>query len=69
VKAAALVLAVLLVLSGAHVPLRLAGYPVSVPVPVVALAAELAACAVLGWLISRAARGCPIPSPLFWRTT
>jgi len=55
VKAAAVTLAALLLLSGIHVTVPLAGYPVAVPLPVLALAAELAACAVLGWLIARAA--------------
>jgi hypothetical protein len=58
VKAAAVVLAVLLLLSGAHVRLWLApGAPVAVPLTVLALAAELAVCGMLGWLITRAA-GC-----------
>ena len=60
-KAATVVLAALLLLSGAHVRLWLTpGVPVAVPLPVLALAAELAACAVLGWLIARAA-GCRPP--------
>jgi hypothetical protein len=55
-KAAAVVLAVLLLLSGWHVRLQLApGVPVAVPLPVLALLAELAVCAVLGWLIARVA--------------
>ena len=63
-KAVAVVLAALLLLSGAHVRLQLAaGVPVAVPLPVLALAAELAACAILGALIARAAGCRPWPYP------
>lgn len=58
-KAAALALAALVVLSGDHVTVRLSGYPVAVPVPVLILAAELAVAAVLCWLIIRTARAWP----------
>lgn len=62
-KAAAAVLAALLLLSGIHVTVPLAGYPVAVPLPVLALLAELAACAALSWLIARAAGCRPWPYP------
>ena len=58
-KAAALALATLVMLAGDHVTVRLAGYPVAVPGPVLILAAELTACAVLCWLIIRKARSWP----------
>lgn len=58
-KAAALALAALLVLAGDRVTVRLSGHPVAVPVPVLILAVELAACAALGWLIIRTARAWP----------
>lgn len=58
-KAAAIVFAALLVLAGDHVTVRLSGYAVAVPVPALVLAAELAAAAVLVWLIIRAARSWP----------
>jgi hypothetical protein len=63
VKAAAIVLATLAMLSSWHVTFLLAGQPVAVPLPVLALAAELAVCALLGWLIVRAAafRSHPYP--------
>ncbi len=67
-KAIAIIAAALLMLSGAHLTLRLAGQPVAVPLPVLALAAEMAAAVVLCGLIRRAARDFPIPSPLPWRT-
>lgn len=67
-KAAALILAALLVLSGDHVTVRLGGQPLSVPVPVLVLVLELAACAVLGWLITRAARSWRRPCRCGWRS-
>lgn len=60
-KAAVVVLAILLLLSGVHVRLWLAGYLVAVPVPVLVLIAELATVVVLGWLIARAWHGFPFP--------
>jgi hypothetical protein len=64
------IIGAVLALSGMHVSMRLAGQPVAVPVPVPVLiiAAELAAIGALCWLISRAVRGCPFPSLLPWRT-
>ena len=59
VKAAALALAALVMLAGDHVTVRLSGYPVTIPVPVLILAAELAAIVVLCWLIVRKARSWP----------
>ena len=58
-KAAVLALAALVMLAGDHVTVRLSGYPVTVPVPVLILAAELAGVAVLCWLIVRKARSWP----------
>jgi hypothetical protein len=64
VKAAAVVLAVLVLLSGWHVTVPLAaGYAVAVPLPVLVLAAGLGACAVPGWLIAQTAGWHPWPSP------
>jgi len=54
VRAAAAVLAAVLLLSGWHIIVPLAGYPVAVPLPALALVAELAVCGLLGWLIARA---------------
>jgi hypothetical protein len=51
-------LALIVMLSGVHVTLPVGAWPVTVPLPALALAAELGVCAVLGWLIARAA-GCP----------
>ena len=62
------IIGAVLALSGMHVSMRLAGQPVAVPLPVLIIAAELAAIGVLCWLISRAVRGCPLPSLLPWRT-
>jgi hypothetical protein len=59
VKAAAIVLAALVMLAGDHVTLRLSGYPVTVPVPALILAAELAIAAVLVWLLIRKFRAWP----------
>jgi hypothetical protein len=59
VKAAALALAALVMLAGDHVTVRLSGYPVTVPVPVLILAAELAAAVVLVWLLVRKFRAWP----------
>jgi hypothetical protein len=53
--AAAAVFALVLLLSGIHVTVPVGAWPVTVPLPVLALLAELFACAVLGWLIARAA--------------
>jgi hypothetical protein len=63
-KAAVLVLAALVMLAGDHVTVRLSGCPVTVPVPVLILAAELTAAAVLCWLIGRRIRS----HPPIWRT-
>ena len=54
-KAAAAVLAFILLLSVIHVTVPLGAWPVTVPLPVLALLAELGVCAALGWLIARAA--------------
>ena len=54
-KAAVVVLAVLLLLSGIHVTVPVGAWPVTVPLPVLVLLAELAVCAGFGWLIARAA--------------
>jgi hypothetical protein len=62
------IIGAVLALSGMHVSMRLAGQPVAVPVPVLIIAAELAAIGALCWLISRAVRGCPFPSLLPRRT-
>ena len=68
-KATAIIVALLLMLSGDHVTMRFAGNPVTVPVPVLVLAAELAVCAVLCWLIRRAVRA-SYPHPYRqWRTS
>ena len=68
-KAVLVILAALVAFSGAHVTIRLAGTcPVAVPVPVLFLAAELAVCAVLAWVITRTWRGLPLlPSLDPWR--
>lgn len=58
-KAAAVALAALLVLAPIHVTVPFGAWPVTMPLPVLALLAELAAVAALGWLIARSAR---------WRT-
>ena len=58
-KAAAVVLALILLLSGIHVTVPVGAWPVTLPLPVLALLAELGVCAVLGWLIARAAGFCP----------
>ena len=65
-KAAAAVLALILLLSGTHVTVPVGAWPVTVPLPVLALLAELGACAALGWLIARAAGCRPWLAP--WRT-
>ena len=54
-KAAAVALAVVLLLSGLHVTVPVGAWPVTMPLPVLALLAELGVCAALGWLIARAA--------------
>jgi hypothetical protein len=61
VKAAALVVAALVMLARDHVTVRLSGYPVTVPLPALIVAAELATAVVLVWLIVRKARACPDP--------
>jgi hypothetical protein len=61
VKAAAVVLALILLMSGIHVTVPVGAWPVTVPLPVLALLAELGACAALGWLIARAAGYRPWP--------
>lgn len=58
-KAAVLALAALVMLAGDHVTVRLSGYPVTIPVPVLMLAAELAVAAVLCLVIVRKARSWP----------
>lgn len=58
-KAAVLAVAALVVLAGDHVTVWLSGYPVAVPVPVLILAGELAAVAVLCRVIVRKARSWP----------
>jgi hypothetical protein len=63
VKAAAVVLALILLMSGIHVTVPVGGYPVAVPLPVLVLLAELGVCALLGWLIARAAGYRPWPYP------
>lgn len=65
---ALLVIGAVLAASGMHVTLRLAGYPVAVPVPVLILAAELVILGVLCLLIRRAVRAFPLPPLLPWRT-
>ena len=62
-KATVALLALILLLSGIHVTVPLGGWPVTMPLPVLALFAELGACAVLGWLIARVAafRSHPYP--------
>jgi hypothetical protein len=69
VKAILAILAALVAFSGARVTIRLAGTcAVAVPVPVLFLAAELAAAAVLAWVITRTWRGLPLlPSFDSWR--
>ena len=62
-KAAAAVLALILLMSGIHVTVPVGGYPVAVPLPVLVLLAELGVCALLGWLIARAAGYRPWPYP------
>ena len=62
-KAAAAALALILLLSGIHVRLPIGAWPVTVPLPVLVLLAELAACAALGFLIARAAGYRPWPCP------
>jgi hypothetical protein len=54
-KAAAVVLALILLLSGIHVTVPVGAWPVTMPLPVLVLLAELGVCAALGWLIARAA--------------
>lgn len=60
-RAAGAVLALILLLSGIHVTVPVGAWPVTVPLPVLVLAAELGVCAVLGWLIARAAGYRPWP--------
>jgi len=55
VKAAAVVLALILLRSGIHVTVPIGAWPITMPLPVLALLVELGVCAVLGWLIARAA--------------
>jgi hypothetical protein len=61
VKAAAAVLALILLLSGIHVTVPVGTWPVTMPLPVLALLAELGVCAALGWLIARTAGYRPRP--------
>jgi hypothetical protein len=56
VKALAVALAALLLMAGVHVTVPVGAWPVTMPLPVLALLAELGVCAVLGWLIARSAR-------------
>jgi hypothetical protein len=55
VKAAAVALAALLMLAGIHITVPIGAWPVTMPLPVLALLAELGAVAALGLLITRAA--------------
>ena len=54
-KAFAVALAALLMLAGIHVTVPVGAWPVTMPLPALALLAELGVCAALGWLIARAA--------------
>ena len=54
-KALSLIVAVALLLSGLHVTVPVGAWPVTMPLPVLALLAELGVCAALAWLIARAA--------------
>lgn len=54
-KPAALLLAAILLLSGIHVTVPVGAWPVTMPLPVLVLVAELGVCSALGWLIARAA--------------
>jgi hypothetical protein len=63
VKALAVALAALLLLSGVHVTVPVGAWPVTMPLPVLVLLVELGAVAVLGWLIARAAGYRPWPYP------
>jgi hypothetical protein len=54
-KAAAVVLVLVLLLSGIHITVPVGAWPVTVPLPVLVLLAELGVCAALGWLIAGAA--------------
>lgn len=54
-KALAGAAAVLLLLSGIHITVPVGAWPVTMPLPVLVLLAELGACGGLGWLIARAA--------------
>ena len=63
-KVLPLIAAVALLLSGVHVTLPVGAWPVTMPLPVVALVAELGVCAALGWLIARTIGW----RPLLWRT-
>lgn len=58
-----MVLAVILLLSRIHVTVPVGAWPVTMPLPVLALFAELGVCAALAWLIVRAAgfRSHPYP--------
>ena len=62
-KALAVALAALLMLAGIHVTVPVGAWPVTMPLPALALVAEVAVCAALGWLIARAAgfRSHPYP--------
>lgn len=62
-RAAAVALAALLLLSGWHVTVPVGAWPLTVPLPVLALAAEIGVCAALGLLIARAAGYRPWPYP------
>ena len=54
-KATVALLALIVLLSGIHVTVPLGAWPVIVPLPALALLAELGVCALLGWLIARSA--------------
>jgi len=54
VKAAVVVLAVVLLLSGIRVTVPVGAWPITVPLPALVLFAELGVCGALGWLIVRA---------------
>ena len=60
-KALAVALAALLMLAGIHVTVPVGAWPITMPLPVLALLAELGVCAALGWLIARAAGYRPWP--------
>lgn len=54
-KALAVATAAVVLLSGVRVTLPVGAWPVTMPLPALALLAELGVCAALGWLIACAA--------------